>query len=107
MVDPREVARGIVRCARTPTREVTYKRAGRALELLHSFAPGLYGRILPAAFEAGNYGRRRMAPTAGQTLVPEPGERAVDGGWRRHGRRDLVSGLVDALRGAARGLRRG
>jgi NAD(P)-dependent dehydrogenase (short-subunit alcohol dehydrogenase family) len=107
MVDPHEVARGIVRCARTPTREVTYKRAGRALELLHSFAPDLYGRILPAAFEAGNYGRRPMATTAGQVLAAEPGDRRVDGGWRRRGRRQLVGALVDALKGAARGIRRG
>jgi NAD(P)-dependent dehydrogenase (short-subunit alcohol dehydrogenase family) len=107
MVDPHEVARGIVRCARTPTREVTYKRAGRALELLHSFAPGLYGRILPAAFEAGNYGGRPMAPTAGQVLVAEPGDRRVDGAWRRRGRRELARALVATLKGAARGIRRG
>jgi NAD(P)-dependent dehydrogenase (short-subunit alcohol dehydrogenase family) len=107
MVDPHEVARGIVLCARTPTREVTYKRAGHALELLHSFAPDLYGRILPAAFEAGNYGRRPLAPTAGQVLAAEPGDRRVEGGWRRHGRRQLVGALVDALRGAARGILRG
>jgi NAD(P)-dependent dehydrogenase (short-subunit alcohol dehydrogenase family) len=107
MVDPHEVARGIVRCARTPTREVTYKRAGRALELLHSFAPDLYGRVLPAAFEEGNYGRRPMAPTAGQVLAPEAGVRRVDGGWRRHGRRQLVGALVDTLKGAGRAILRG
>ena len=107
MVDPHEVARGIVRCAQRPTREVTYKRAGRALELLHSFAPDLYGRILPAAFEEGNYGRRPMAPTAGLVVVPAPGDRRVDGGWRRHGRRQLVGALVDALKGAVRGVLRG
>jgi NAD(P)-dependent dehydrogenase (short-subunit alcohol dehydrogenase family) len=107
MVDPHEVARGIVRCAQRPTREVTYKRAGRALELLHSFAPDLYGRILPAAFEEGNYGRRPMVPTAGQVLAPEPGDRRVDGEWRRHGRRQLVGALVDALKGAVRGIVRG
>lgn len=107
VVDPDEVARGIVRCARAPTREVTYKRAGRALELLHSFAPDLYGRILPAAFEAGNYGQRPMDPTAGEVLAAGTGERGVDRGWRRYGRRDLVRALVDALKGAARGLRGG
>jgi NAD(P)-dependent dehydrogenase (short-subunit alcohol dehydrogenase family) len=107
MVDPHEVARGIVRCARTPTREVTYKRAGRALEQLHSFAPDLYGRILPAAFEGGNYGRRPMAPTAGQVLAPAPGNRRVNGGWRRHGRRQLVGALLDAAKGAVRGIVRG
>jgi NAD(P)-dependent dehydrogenase (short-subunit alcohol dehydrogenase family) len=28
-------------------------------------------------------------------------------GWRRHGRRDLARALVDALKGMARGVRRG
>jgi NAD(P)-dependent dehydrogenase (short-subunit alcohol dehydrogenase family) len=107
MVDPEEVADGIVRCARSPSREVTYKRTGRALELLHSLAPGLYGRILPSAFEAANYGRRAMAPGPGQVLAPQPGARRMDGGWRRHGRGDLVRALLDALKGAARGLRHG
>jgi hypothetical protein len=106
MVDPDEVARGIVRCGRSPKREVTYKRAGRALERLHSFAPDLYGRILPAAFEAG-YGPRSMAPTAGQVLAPEPGDRTVDGRWRQRGRRDLAQALVDVLNGMPRGVRRG
>jgi hypothetical protein len=107
MVDPEEVARGIVRCARSPTREVTYKRTGRGLELLHSLAPDVYARILPGAFEAGNYGRRPMAPTTGQVLAPQPGNRRVEGGWRRHGRRDLARAFVDALRGAWRDVRRG
>jgi NAD(P)-dependent dehydrogenase (short-subunit alcohol dehydrogenase family) len=105
LIDPHEVARGIVRCARSPKREVTYKRMGRALELLHSLAPGLYARILPATFTAGNYCARPAAATAGQVLAPERGERAIDGGWRRRRRRELASALVDALVGAARGVR--
>jgi NAD(P)-dependent dehydrogenase (short-subunit alcohol dehydrogenase family) len=42
--DPDEVAAGIVACARHPKREVTYGRAGKALELLQALAPGLHGR---------------------------------------------------------------
>jgi hypothetical protein len=84
-----------------------HRACGGPLELLHSFAPDLYGRILPAAFEEGNYGRRPMAPTAGQVVAPAPGDRRVDGGWRRHGRRQLVGALLDALKGAARGILRG
>jgi hypothetical protein len=86
---------------------VTYKRAGRALELLHSLAPGLYGRLLPGAFEAGNYARRAMGGTAGQVLAAAPGDRRVDGGWRRYGRRHLAGAFFDALQGMARGVRRG
>jgi NAD(P)-dependent dehydrogenase (short-subunit alcohol dehydrogenase family) len=106
MVDPHEVARGIVRCARSPQREVTYKRTGRALELLHSLAPGAYERTLPEAFEAGNYGRRPAPPTAGHVLEPAPGPRAIQGGWRRHGRRELAAAFLEALGGVVRGLRR-
>jgi hypothetical protein len=79
----------------------------RRSRVLHSLAPGLYGRILPSAFEAANYGRRAMAPGRGQVLAPQPGARRMDGGWRRHGRGDLVRALLDALKGAARGLRHG
>jgi hypothetical protein len=103
MIDPEEVARGIVACARSPKREVTYKRVGRALELLHSFAPRLYGRLLPGAFEAGNYGEGAAAPTPGNVLAPAPGERSVDGGWKRDRRRELARAFLATLKGAVRG----
>ena len=106
LLDPEEVADGIVRCARSPKREVTYKRMGRTIEVAHDFAPRLYGRILPAAFEAGNYGQRPTERTAGQVLEPLPGGRAIEGGWRRQ-RRRLVRALVDAFGGALRGARGG
>jgi hypothetical protein len=81
VVDPEEVARGIVQCARSPKREVTYKRTGRVLELLHSLAPGIYGRFLPPAFEAGNLRRR--------SGVPVPRERPRAGGRRSGDHRSL------------------
>jgi NAD(P)-dependent dehydrogenase (short-subunit alcohol dehydrogenase family) len=105
MVDPHEVARGIVACARSPKREVTYKRAGRALELAHSLAPGLYERILPSAFEAGNYADATVAATDGQVLRPVPGDRSIEGGWRRERRAELARAFAGVVRGAARGLR--
>jgi hypothetical protein len=40
-------------------------------------------------------------------LAPQPGACRMDGGWRHHGRGDLVRALLDALKGAARGLRHG
>jgi NAD(P)-dependent dehydrogenase (short-subunit alcohol dehydrogenase family) len=104
VIDPHEVARGIVRCARSPKREVTYKRMGRALEVLHSLAPDAYERLIPAAFEAGNYTSRPTAMTPGQVIAAQPDDHAIDGGWRGR-RRVLVEALSDTVRGAARGLR--
>jgi hypothetical protein len=103
MVDPHEVADGIVRCARSPKREVTYKRMGRALELLHSFAPGLYERLLPSAFEAGNYTGEHMPPTPGRVLEPGSDAGTIHGGWSSR-RRELARAFAAAGRGAARGL---
>ncbi|MEA2254619.1 MAG: hypothetical protein QOG35_664 [Solirubrobacteraceae bacterium] len=103
MVGPEQVAAGIVACARSPRREVTYKRTGRALELLHALAPSLYARLLPPAFRAGNYASRSAAAGPGQVLEARPGRREVDGGWRRHRRRELARALLAALKGAARG----
>jgi NAD(P)-dependent dehydrogenase (short-subunit alcohol dehydrogenase family) len=106
LVDPEEVAAGIVRCARSPKREVTYRRAGRALELFHSFAPGLYARVLPSGFRAGNYGRGHAPPSAGRTLEPMSDENAyaVLGGWKAQRRGDLLRAFVATLTGFAKGL---
>jgi NAD(P)-dependent dehydrogenase (short-subunit alcohol dehydrogenase family) len=103
VIDPYEVAEGIVRCARSPKREVTYKRMGRVLEQLHTLAPSLYERILPPAFEAGNYGRAPQPPTTGAVLAPTADDHAVGGGWRGR-RRALWGAFADAARGGVRGL---
>ena len=47
LVDPEEVASGILKCARSPKPEVTYSRSGRVLEIAHSIAPRLWDRFLP------------------------------------------------------------
>jgi NAD(P)-dependent dehydrogenase (short-subunit alcohol dehydrogenase family) len=107
VVDPEEVARGIVRCAQSPKREVTYKRVGRVLELLHSLAPRAYARILPAAFEAGNYGKTTAPRSPGQVLAPKAGNHEIRGGWKSERRRELARAFVDTLCGAARGVRGG
>src|SRR5215212_2021964 len=52
LIDPATVAEGIIACARSPKREVTYSRAGRLIELGHSITPSLWQRFLPPAFEA-------------------------------------------------------
>jgi len=103
LLDPETVANGIMRCAESPKREVTYSRMGRALELVHSVAPGLYSRFLPPAFEAGNYGERPMPPTTGSILEPTGGSHSTDGGWKQRRRRELFRALGSALRGLIRG----
>ncbi|HET6548835.1 MAG TPA: SDR family NAD(P)-dependent oxidoreductase, partial [Solirubrobacter sp.] len=105
--DPQRIARGIVACARSPKREVTYGPLGRVLELLHSFAPPLYLRIAPSAFMAGNFAGRETPPTPGNVLEPRPDAAAIDGGWRRHHRRELADALLAAAGGALKGLLRG
>jgi NAD(P)-dependent dehydrogenase (short-subunit alcohol dehydrogenase family) len=109
LVDPEEVAEGIVRCTQDPRREVTYRRAGRTLELLHSFAPALYARVLPTGFKAGNYQTTSTARTSGRTLAPveDPaGAYAVRGGWKREHRGQLARAFLAALGGMLRGLLR-
>jgi NAD(P)-dependent dehydrogenase (short-subunit alcohol dehydrogenase family) len=107
VIDPDEVARGIVACARDPKREVTYGRAGRALELLQAFAPGLHGRLLPPAFERGNYRSEPAPSTPGAVLHPRPDTERVDGGWRRDRRAELARAFAAAGAGFLRGLVRG
>lgn len=83
---------------------MTYRRLGRALELLHSLAPRLYHRILPPAFEAGNYGRSAQSPGPGQILDARPGHNEVSGGWKNSRRRDLARAFVATASGGLRGL---
>jgi short-subunit dehydrogenase len=107
VLDPAEVAAGIVACARSPKREVTYSRAGRVLELAYSVVPALWQRFLPSAFEAGNYSDRPAEANAGTVLEPQPGPYAVHGGWRSERKRETWRALGASLRGLAGGLKRG
>jgi len=102
VLDPETVASGILRCAESPKREVTYSRMGRVLELTHSVAPGLYSRFLAPAFEAGNYAERPIPPTSGSILEPAHGAHSIDGGWRQGRKRELVRALSSAVRGLIR-----
>jgi short-subunit dehydrogenase len=104
--DPQKVAEGILRCAQSPKREVTYSRMGRVLELAHTIAPRLYERLMPPAFEAGNYGDGSVDPTPGQILEATPRFHSIEGGWKRESRRELARAFLATAAGAARGLRR-
>jgi short-subunit dehydrogenase len=105
VIDARTVATGVLRCAESPKREVTYSRAGRGIELAATFAPALYGRFFPPAFEAGNYAGEPLSPTVGTVLGPADGTHSIEGGWKRQRRRELIRALRDALRALPRGLR--
>lgn len=104
LVEPEQVAEGIVRCAHSPKREVTYGRMGRLLEFAHSLLPGLYNRLLPPAFEAGNYGNERVDATEGGVLRGESAPYGQKGGWKTDRRGGLRRALLATLRGSARGL---
>ncbi|HYC81535.1 MAG TPA: SDR family NAD(P)-dependent oxidoreductase, partial [Solirubrobacterales bacterium] len=96
-----EVAAGIEACAEHPKREVTYGRAGRALEVLYSLAPPLYRRLAHPAFVAGTFDAERRGPSSGNVLRPQ-GRHAVAGGWRER-RGDLRRAFLAAARAALRG----
>jgi NAD(P)-dependent dehydrogenase (short-subunit alcohol dehydrogenase family) len=105
MLDPWKVAEGIVMCAESPKREVTFGRSGRALELLYAIAPRLYCRIAPGAFAQGTLGSRPAPLTSGNVASPLPG--SPEGGWRGEGRpavrRAIRAALIGAVRGGAGG----
>jgi len=103
LVRPSDVAEGIVACARSPKAEVTYRRAGRALELIHSLLPSLYSRVLPAVFEAGNYSSGSAQRGPGNVLAPGDVDGPVDGGWQQR-RRELAGALADGTAAAVRAL---
>jgi short-subunit dehydrogenase len=100
--DVQDVAEGIVACARSPKREITYGRAGRGLEVLYAFLPPLYRRIAPGAFMRGTFAHDPVDETPGNVFAS--GRHEVEGGWRRRRRRDLAAGFLGALIGAFAGL---
>jgi short-subunit dehydrogenase len=106
VLDPWTVADGIIACARSPKREVTYSRAGRLIELAHATTPSLWQRFLPPAFEAGNYGEQPLDPTPGGVLDPLPDRYAICGEWRDTRKRESARALRAALRGLVSGFRR-
>jgi NAD(P)-dependent dehydrogenase (short-subunit alcohol dehydrogenase family) len=105
LLGPERVALGIVRCARTPAREVTFGRLGRALELLHAFAPRLHARTVARGFEAGSFGPQRRPSTAGNVLAPSDSPAHTIGGhWRDSRRQELLAAFAATAITSLRGL---
>jgi short-subunit dehydrogenase len=104
LLDPQDVARAIVRCARTPAREVTIGKLGRVLELLHCVAPALHDRTVAHGFKAGSFGRDPAPRTTGNVLEPATGPNPVGGGWRHAHRGDLLRAFAATAVTSLRGL---
>jgi short-subunit dehydrogenase len=102
VLDPEEVARGIEACAENPKREVSYGRAGRALEIVHAAAPPVYRRVAHPAFMRGTWGQVPADPAPGNVLGPT-GPHRVGGGWRRRRRGALRRAFLAAAGGALAG----
>jgi NAD(P)-dependent dehydrogenase (short-subunit alcohol dehydrogenase family) len=107
LFDPDEVAQGIVSCARSPRREVTYGRLGRLLEVLYATTPRLYDRVFAPGFAGGSFASAPAEPSRGNLLSPRPASERVYGGWRRSRRRELAGALAATVAGGLRGLLRG
>jgi hypothetical protein len=97
------VAAGIVGCAERPRREVTFGRAGRALEILYSLSPALYRRFAHSAFVDGTIAPLPQGASAGNVLHPGASH-VVKAGWKRHKRPVLRRALRDAIVGGVLGL---
>jgi NAD(P)-dependent dehydrogenase (short-subunit alcohol dehydrogenase family) len=105
VLDPEEVAAGIEACAENPKREVSYGRAGRALEILHAAGPPLYRRLAHPSFIHGTLGVLPADPASGNVLsASEPHQ--VEGGWRRRRRGALRRAFVAAAGGAVSSILR-
>lgn len=105
MLSPEEVAAGIEACAEDPKREVSYGRAGRALEVLHATAPPLYRRLAHPAFVQGTWGKQ-AADTAPGNVLGSTEPHQVEGGWRTRRRPALRRAFFAAAGGAISGILR-
>jgi NAD(P)-dependent dehydrogenase (short-subunit alcohol dehydrogenase family) len=101
--DARDIAAGILACARSPKREITYGRAGKALEVLYTVFPPLYRRLAPGMFMRGTFVDEQVPSSPGTVFEPGRAHR-ISGDWRRRRRRQLALGLVAALAGGLAGL---
>ncbi len=107
VLDPEEIARGIVRCAANPAREVTYARSGRLLEIFHTLAPRAYDRIFARGFEEASFANGREERSPGNVLGPRPAGERIHGGWKRAHRQELARAFGTIVKASARSLVRG
>ena len=85
-----QVARTIVRLARSPRREVYVGNSARMLARQYRTAPGLTERLMGQMVDRQHLDRRRPAPpTPGNLHAPVPEGTTVDGGWGGRRKRQL------------------
>lgn len=107
VIDPEDVADGIVRCARSPKREVTYSRAGRLLEALHTLAPRVWDRVFAPGFESASFNGEPSDSGPGNVLRPNPAAERIHGNWKRDHRGELARALGATVKASLLGLVRG
>lgn len=106
VLDPSVIAAGIVECARSPKRELTFRWLARGLVLFHAAAPRLFDRFLPPAFLSGNYTDEAAEVGPGTVVDPlGPDEHRTVEGWNRNHKRDLASAFASTVLGSRHGLR--
>lgn len=82
VVDPRRVARAIVRSAEHPRRRRIVGIVQGSFVPLHALAPALADRLLAATMRRLGLREGGVADTSGTVTQPDPASNAVDGGWR-------------------------
>jgi short-subunit dehydrogenase len=102
LLDAGDIADGILACARSPKREVTWGRMGRALELLYALWPAAYARVSPGMFMRGSFADEPEGHKDGNVLLGCGGGR-VSGGWRSGRRQTLVRAFFAAAYGGLLG----
>jgi NAD(P)-dependent dehydrogenase (short-subunit alcohol dehydrogenase family) len=101
--EPSYVADGIVACARSPKREITYGRLGRGLEVLYALSRPLYRRTAAGMFMGATFAPESAPESDGTVFDPAP-EQTLDGGWRSDHKLDLARAFGGAVKGAVLGL---
>jgi short-subunit dehydrogenase len=81
-VDPRRVARAIVRLAERPRRNTIVGLAQGALVPVRRILPGVVDGMSRRYMEVAGVRRAKQAPHPGTLHAPDPESNAVTGGWR-------------------------
>jgi short-subunit dehydrogenase len=85
LIDPYEVAEGILKCAENPKREVTHGRAGHLLEAFNYAMPGAWSRLAPRLMRRSAFGSEQVPRSSGNVGEATSGLMQVEGGWLRPG----------------------
>jgi NAD(P)-dependent dehydrogenase (short-subunit alcohol dehydrogenase family) len=73
---PEEIAERVMRCAEDPKREVTDRRFGRLVELVHTIAPPVWEFLTPRLFAQVAFDKRPAEASTGNLFVPDDQEEA-------------------------------